>query len=44
MIPFTGKPYEKLLAKTATFKYRAKVFSLPDVEVGSILEYRYKLR
>ena len=25
-------------------QYRAKVFSLPDVETGSILEYRYKLR
>ncbi len=22
----------------------AKVFTLPDVEVGSIIEYRYKLR
>jgi hypothetical protein len=44
VIPFTGKPYEKLLLKTATMKYRAKVFSLPDVETGSILEYRYKLR
>ena len=43
-IPFTGKPYEKLLVKTATVKYKAKVFSLPDVETGSILEYRYKLR
>ena len=44
MIPFTGKPYEKLLFKTAKMQYRAKVFSLPDVETGSILEYRYKLR
>ena len=44
VIAFTGKPYEKLLFKTATVKYRAKVFSLPDVQTGSILEYRYKLR
>jgi hypothetical protein len=44
VIPFSGKPYEKLLAKTATLKYKAKVFSLPNVEVGSILEYRFKLR
>jgi transglutaminase-like putative cysteine protease len=43
-IPFTGKPYEKLLFKTAKMQYRAKVFSLPNVETGSILEYRYKLR
>lgn len=44
VIPFTGKPYEKLLFKTKTRQYKAMVFSLPDVESGSILEYRYKLR
>jgi hypothetical protein len=43
VIPFTGKPYEKLLEKTKTQKYMAKVFTLPDVQVGSILEYRYIL-
>jgi Domain of Unknown Function with PDB structure (DUF3857)/Transglutaminase-like superfamily len=44
IIPFTGKPYEKLIEKTQGVKVMAKVFTLPDVEVGSILEYRYKLR
>ncbi len=44
VIPFIGKPYEKLLVKTKTRQYKAMVFSLPDVETGSILEYRYKLR
>jgi Domain of Unknown Function with PDB structure (DUF3857)/Transglutaminase-like superfamily len=44
IIPFTGKPYEKLIEKTQGVKVMAKVFSLPDVEVGSIIEYRYKLR
>jgi hypothetical protein len=44
IIPFTGKPYEKLVEKTQGVKVMAKVFTLPDVEVGSILEYRYKLR
>ncbi len=44
IIPFTGKPYEKMLQKTATLRYQAKVFSMPDVQVGSILEYRYQLR
>jgi hypothetical protein len=44
IIPFTGKPYEKLLVKTKTLQYKAKVFSLPEVETGSIIEYRYKLR
>jgi Domain of Unknown Function with PDB structure (DUF3857)/Transglutaminase-like superfamily len=44
IVPFTGKPYEKLVEKTQGYKFMAKVFSLPDVEVGSIIEYRYKLR
>jgi transglutaminase-like putative cysteine protease len=44
IVPFTGKPYEKLLVKTKTLQYKAMVFSLPDVQNGSILEYRYKLR
>lgn len=46
-IPFTGKPYEKLIEKTQGYegyKYMAKVFTMPDVEVGSIIEYRYSLR
>jgi len=44
IIPFTGKPYEKLVEKTQGVRVMAKVFTLPDVEVGSIIEYRYKLR
>ncbi|MBB5338268.1 DUF3857 domain-containing protein [Tunturiibacter gelidoferens] len=44
IIPFTGKPYEKLVEKTQGLRFMAKVFTLPDVEVGSIIEYRYKLR
>ncbi|MEO6818072.1 MAG: DUF3857 domain-containing protein [Edaphobacter sp.] len=41
IIPFTGKPYQNLIEKTHGAKYMAKVFTLPDVEVGSIIEYRY---
>jgi hypothetical protein len=44
IIPFTGKPYDKSIEKTRGFKYMAKVFTLPDVEVGSIIEYRYDRR
>ena len=44
VIPFTGKPYDKLISKTSGHKYMAKIFSLPDVTPGSILEYRYKVR
>jgi hypothetical protein len=44
IVPFTGAPYDKLLEKAGKNKVSAKVFSMPAVEVGSILEYRYKLR
>lgn len=44
IIPFTGKPYEKTLHKDKENQITAKVFSMPSVRVGSILEYRYKLR
>ena len=44
IIPFTGKPYERVVVKAHGFKAKAKVFTLPDVTVGSIIEYRYKLR
>jgi hypothetical protein len=43
IIPFTGKPYEKLIEKTRGAKLMAKVFTLPDVQAGSIVEYRYRL-
>ena len=44
VVPFTGKPIEKMLMRSGGTKVMTKVFSLPDVQVGSILEYRYKLR
>jgi hypothetical protein len=44
IVPFTGKPYLKVIEKQVGVKVQAKVFTLPDVEVGSILEYRYATR
>jgi hypothetical protein len=44
IIPFTGKPYLKVVEKTKGYKVQQKVFTLPDVEVGSIIEYRYATR
>src|ERR1017187_7921705 len=41
IIPFTGKPFDKLIEKGPGYQEMAKVFTLPDVEVGSIIEYRY---
>ncbi len=43
VIPFTGKPIEKLVLKEGNKKVMTKVFSLPDVQVGSIIEYEYVL-
>lgn len=43
VIPFSGKPYDKELVKSGGIKVMAKVFSMPDVQVGSILEYRWEL-
>jgi hypothetical protein len=44
VIPFTGKPYLKVLEKVQGVKVQAQVFTLPDVEVGSIIEFRYATR
>jgi len=44
IIPFTGKPYLKVMEKGKGIKYQAKIFTLPDAEVGSIIEYRYATR
>jgi transglutaminase-like putative cysteine protease len=41
--PFTGKPFDRLAEKTSEYKYVTKVFSMPDVQPGSIIEYRYSL-
>jgi hypothetical protein len=49
VIPLAGKPEDLLLSKTSSgngeqMQINSKVFTLPSVEVGSILEYRYDLR
>ncbi len=47
VIPLVGKPEDLLAFKTITkngkLQVNRKVFTLPSVEVGSILEYRYQL-
>jgi hypothetical protein len=43
IIEFTGKPFEKVLIKTRGVKYSAMTFTCPDVTVGSIIEYRYRI-
>jgi hypothetical protein len=38
---FDGKVFDKSIAKHKGYKYLAKTFTLPDVQVGSIIEYSY---
>jgi uncharacterized protein DUF3857/uncharacterized protein DUF3858 len=38
---FDGKVYDKTIVKTKGVRIFAKTFTLPDVQVGSIIEYRY---
>ena len=44
IVPFDGKVYDKVLIKGKGMKVHAKTFTLPDVQPGSILEYRYSRR
>ena len=41
IVNFDGMTYDNWLVKGQGVKYLAKVFTLPAVEVGSIIEYRY---
>jgi len=43
IVPLTVKPEDLVVVKTGDFQVERKVFTLPSVEVGSILEYRYDL-
>jgi len=38
---FDGKVYEKSIVKARGLQYMAKTFTLPDVQVGGIIEYSY---
>ncbi|HEY4676296.1 MAG TPA: DUF3857 domain-containing protein [Candidatus Angelobacter sp.] len=42
IVEFTGKPFEKVLVKTRDLKFLAQTLTLPEVTVGSIIEYKYK--
>ena len=43
IIEFTGKPFQKTLIKGRGIKVLAKTFTMPDVTVGSIIEYKYRI-
>lgn len=42
-LDFDGKVLETTVAKVRGLKYFAKTIALPDVQVGSIIEYRYTI-
>ena len=44
IIPLNIKPEDLVMHKGDGFQINKKVFTLPSVEVGSILEYRWELR
>src|SRR5271157_1565883 len=41
IVKFEGKAYDKTIVKAKGVRYLAKTFTLPDVQVGSIIEYRF---
>jgi len=41
IVNFEGKILENTIVKSKTVKYLAKTFAMPDVQVGSIIEYHY---
>ncbi|MBV9073105.1 MAG: DUF3857 and transglutaminase domain-containing protein, partial [Acidobacteria bacterium] len=44
VILFEGKALDGTMFKTKRLKILAKTFTLPDVQVGSIIEYKYTVR
>lgn len=43
VVPFTGRPFDKVVLQHREDKTVAKAFSLPSVTTGSIIEYKYRL-
>jgi hypothetical protein len=41
--PFTGQVFEKTALRRGRLRLAVKTFALPNVDVGSIIDYRYKL-
>ncbi|MFZ0417194.1 MAG: DUF3857 domain-containing protein [Candidatus Sulfotelmatobacter sp.] len=41
IVEFAGKVYEKSIVKARGLRYMAKTFTLPEVQVGGMIEYSY---
>lgn len=44
IIPFEGKPFDKTVLRGGGIKVNVKTFTLPNVQVGSVIDFRYELR
>jgi len=44
VIIFNGTVFDKVVARYRRLRYEAKTFTLPGVEVGSVIEYAYAMR
>jgi hypothetical protein len=44
IVLFSGQVFEKEIVKAGGFKFLEKTFSMPDVQPGCIIEYKYKVQ
>ena len=44
VVPFTGQIFEKEIVKAGGIKVLEKTFTMPDVQPGCIIEYKYKVQ
>lgn len=44
IVEFAGQVFERTAVKVHGFKYLVKAFTLPEVEPGSVIEYRFVVR
>lgn len=44
IVPFGGAVFDKVVIRYKKFRYNVKTFTLPGVEVGSVIEYSYTVR
>lgn len=44
IVNFEGKPFEKLVVKAGGVKVLAKTFTLPEVQPGCIIEYKFRIQ
>jgi hypothetical protein len=44
IVPFTVKPFDRTVVRGHGVKINVKSFTLPDVQVGSVIDYEYDIR